>query len=363
MKREKIVGKIFGSITLNPRRMGQCTVSPVNTPFFEPKSCKIVCLDPSDPTKHCDLKIGAVLVGGSPQLSINELTPNETSMGIRPESIDLVNWSICSTVGLARELTISMYNPSDRQVVVFVCIDGIEHASLGYERYATDGMTKEEAAEYFTEQSAQSEATHNEWVLKCEARDEMIKIPWQQISSNEVKLGPLEQRVIPVFPTVSPFFEPNRFRLHGRRESDGQSVPFTVIDVFCGRELLYGSDVETLFNRAPRQRARSGNSALISQLASTIDALQEEQRPERPLLLEDIRGVLSSHMVGEDGWGDASWWPTISTLGLAKSMGVVVYNPWPIEISVSVELEGSAVTELNAECYGREEGDGSAAGH
>lgn len=126
----KRIDRVFGTAVIYPKTAGVCFVTPKTSPFFDPRRCKIACVDLDDPKAIQDIKIGAVTIGGSPQLGINVLTPDYESPGIRPDDIDLVNWSVFSSIGLSRELQMSLFNMCDRKIAVFVCVEGQNVQSL-----------------------------------------------------------------------------------------------------------------------------------------------------------------------------------------------------------------------------------------
>ena len=345
---KKIISKAFGSVTLKPRSVGVCTVVPPDFPYFEPKRCRIACLDARDPNRSMDLKIGAVTIGGSPQLAMNELTPSEGSPGLRPEDIDYVNWSVFSTVGLAREIQMSLYNPNDSEAVVFVCLEGFDVGDMDREFPDEDW-------------EARASRKHDRFLEAERAKNEVNTQGWAQLAGSEVELDPLEQRIIRIVPTVWPYFDPKRVRFHGHRSDTGARVPFTIVDVFCGSQVLYGTMVEELFvqrSQARQYRAQETPQELLRRLQQMVDTLTRYGRSGLEMLedrsstsaLEDARGMLSTHLVGRDGgWGDVSWWPILSTNGLKRALGVVAYNPWPFRIRASASLEGDAVASLECE--------------
>ncbi len=343
-KKEPIIRRAFGSVTINPRSPGVCVVTPPNSPYFQPKRCRIACVDLANPAVSLDLKIGAVTIGGSPQLAINELRPDEGSQGLRPADLDYVNWTVFSTPGLAREPQFVLYNPNDIQAAVFVCLEGFD----------VDDMNQEFPDDNWQER----ERERHQGFLDAERAQGKIEIgDRQHLSGQEIELDPLEQRIIKIVPTVSPYFEPKRVRFYGYKSGTSESVPFTVIDAFCGSQILYGTMVEDLFaqQKPVRRDSHESPQQLLKRLGEMVDTLTSygrsglemlEDRASRPAL-EDSRGMLTTHLVGERGWGDVSWWPTFSTSGLRRELGVVAYNPWPFRIRVSVSIEGDSVVELH----------------
>ena len=369
-KREKIISKAFGSITMNARSQLSCAVMPASTPYFEPKRCRVICIDPRDPNSHKDLKIGAVTVGGSPQIAINELSPDRKSAGLRPDDIDYVDWSIFSTPGLARELQFSLYNPNDIQVAVFICVDGWDVESEGYIVYPhpmSGSFSDQERARMLAEKAEAESVEEDRRKTKRWKESELLVMAGpsgdsQQVSGKEIELEPLEQRVIKISPTVSPYFDPRRIRFHGHRIDDGKKVPFAIIDAFCGDRVMYGTSLDDLFSQRTvgrRSYVQETPLQLMDRLQSMIatltlygkDGLAMRTESQAPAL-EDIRGMLTTHLVSHSGWGDVSWWPIFSTGGLKRELGIVVYNPWPFRIRASVSMDGIAMAELLPEPKG-----------
>lgn len=300
--------KAFSSVVIRPRSNAVCTVIPTVTPFFEPSRCHVACLDVENPSRHMDLKIGAATVGGSPQLAINSLVPNDETLCLHPKDLDNtdVNWLILSQPGLARELQFSLYNPNKIDVAVFICIDGWNVNSLDTGRH--DKYPK--------------------W-LKPAAYDSNSL---SMLSSEEICLEPFERRSAQLIPTVCPFFKPNRIRFHGRRIDNDDPVPFSVAEAYCGDRLLYGQ-IDGVFDQ----------SQSYSSILKNIESLITYRTPDKiiDLAREKICGMLTDHIASDaDGWGDVSWWPYFSTIGLGKHAAVIMYNPWPFRIRASVSLEG-----------------------
>lgn len=336
--KEKTKSKAFGSVFVSPDTATVLQIMPPRSPFFEPKRAQITCLHAEDPTRAMDLKIGSVTIGGSPQLAINALTPSRDSQGIRPEDLHCqnVNWSVFSTVGLARELQMSVYNPNREPVAAFVSLDGFDVHSL--DEY--DGFARFNKVE--------------------EGDGDIVD---RKISGNDIELEPFEHGVIRLIPTVSPFFEPKKIRFHGRGCDSGQRVPFTVVNAYCGDRLLYDarsmvdmidlllSDSNGLQNFSKTMKALGGSKwleSLVSGLCSDAGlsewgaSMDRELKKIRSQKKKNISGMLSSHISdGQDGWGCISWWPRISTLGMAQEAGILVYNPWPFRIRANATVAGN----------------------
>ncbi len=355
MKNKQIVNQAFGSVTIGANQMGVCVVHPPRTPFFEPKRCKIICLNLDDPREPLDLKIGAVTIGGSPQLAINTLTPMAGSTGIRPSDIDRVDWSIFSTIGLAREIQFSLYNPNDKRAAVFIYVEGVDVSSLRYDDVENDSRDMDAIDAERVKRIQEWDAAH---ASAGEPNDAMRR----KASSKEIEIEPFGQRVLSVESNVSPFFKPHRVRFHGHRLDDGKEVPFSIIDAFCGSEILYGSMmVSDLFSQQGAQPRnfveQESPQALIRRLATMVETLstygpgvlQKEQDEKLAAFqtFQDPKGMLTSHLAEANGWCDASWWPIGSSATLRREIGIVAYNPWSFSIRASVSMEGECLSNLD----------------
>jgi len=129
------VANILGGVN------GVVSVVPTVSPFFEPKAVYLFGIDPAAPGTNLRFTVGAVTVGGSPQLAINTLAPTGGAPGSPAEILSdvfnrsdeplLVNWSVFSTIGLARELQISVFNLNAvTPIRIFACIWGNAVSSL-----------------------------------------------------------------------------------------------------------------------------------------------------------------------------------------------------------------------------------------
>ena len=118
---------------------GVVSVVPTVSPYFEPKAVYLFGIDTAAPGTNTRFTVGAVTVGGSPQLAVNTLAP----VGGTPASPELlsdvfnrsdepllVNWSVFSTIGLARELQISVFNLNAVQISIYACVWGNAVTSL-----------------------------------------------------------------------------------------------------------------------------------------------------------------------------------------------------------------------------------------
>jgi len=115
------------------------TIEPTVSPYFEPRAIRLIGSDASRPSVSRRFFVGAVTVGGSPQLACNNLNPERIEDGalisdIFSRSRDplLLNWSVCSTVGLARDLEIHVYNPNGQELLISSCLWGNAVSSLAY---------------------------------------------------------------------------------------------------------------------------------------------------------------------------------------------------------------------------------------
>lgn len=132
--------QVAGSVNIGGTTAGVLSVVPTVSPFFEPKAVYLFGIDPDAPGTNLRFTIGAVTVGGSPQLAINTLTPAGGGVASPAELLSdvfnrsdeplLCNWSVFSTVGLARELQISLFNLNQQDIRVFACIWGNAVTSL-----------------------------------------------------------------------------------------------------------------------------------------------------------------------------------------------------------------------------------------
>jgi len=132
--------QVAGSADIVAGQPGVVSVVPTVSPFFEPKAVYLFGIDPAAPGTNLRFTVGAVTVGGSPQLAINTLTPGGGGAGSPAELLSdvfnrsdeplLVNWSVFSTIGLARELQISVFNLNAQDIRIFACIWGNAVTSL-----------------------------------------------------------------------------------------------------------------------------------------------------------------------------------------------------------------------------------------
>ena len=319
--------RAFGTQTVAARTAARIVIAPVDSPYFEPRRVRMLTVDPNDPSIEMDLKIGAVTVGGSPQLSQNVLDPGASSPGLHPSDLDRVKWSVCSTAGLARELQFEVFNPGDRAVAVFICIEGWALASI-------ENMPP-----------SAPKAEEDGWI--------------DHLASDGATLAPYEQRVLRVEPGVAPYFKPHELRFHGFRMDEGAAkVPFAIIDAFCGRQIMFGTSLDELFNQRAQHevpsRTRSSPTELLRELERQVsilttygrEGLRQEIDKRKVVVREDVRGMLTTLLEDpETGWMQVDW-PVFSINSLGRTMGIVAYNPWPFGIRVSMSVRGTPMSEL-----------------
>lgn len=128
--------QVAGSVIIAGDQPGVLSVVPTVSPFFEPKAVYLFGIDPDSPGTNFRFTVGAVTVGGSPQLAINTLTPTGAGAELLSDCFNradeplLVNWSVFSTIGLARELQMSLFNLNAQPIQVFAAIWGNAVTSL-----------------------------------------------------------------------------------------------------------------------------------------------------------------------------------------------------------------------------------------
>ena len=130
--------QVAGIATIAAATNGVVSVVPTVSPYFEPKAVYLFGIDPAAPGTNLRFTIGAVTVGGSPQLAINTLTPTGAAatgellsdVFNRSDEPLLVNWSVFSTVGLARVLQLSVFNLNATTIRIYACIWGNAVSSL-----------------------------------------------------------------------------------------------------------------------------------------------------------------------------------------------------------------------------------------
>lgn len=131
---QQVAGAI---IELDGTTPGVVSVLPTVSPYFEPKAVYLFGIDPNAPGTNLRFTVGAVTVGGSPQLAINNLAPAAGSTEVllsdvfnRSDEPLLCNWSVFSTSGLARELQVNLFNLNAGELNVYACVWGNAVSSL-----------------------------------------------------------------------------------------------------------------------------------------------------------------------------------------------------------------------------------------
>ena len=129
--------QVAGSADIAANSAGTVSVLPTVSPYFEPKAVYLFGISTAAPGTNLRFTIGAVTVGGSPQLAINTLTPTGVGAELlsdvfnRSDEPLLCNWSVFSTTGLARELQIQVFNlNANTELRVYACIWGNAVSSL-----------------------------------------------------------------------------------------------------------------------------------------------------------------------------------------------------------------------------------------
>jgi len=130
--------QVAGIATIAATTNGVVSVVPTVSPYFEPKAVYLFGIDPAAPGTNLRFTVGAVTVGGSPQLAINTLTPTGAAatgellsdVFNRSDEPLLVNWSVFSTVGLARELQLSVFNLNATAIRIYAAVWGNAVSSL-----------------------------------------------------------------------------------------------------------------------------------------------------------------------------------------------------------------------------------------
>ncbi len=109
--------QVAGSQNVVANTAGQITVVPTVSPYFEGKAIYMFGIDAAAPGTNLRFTVSDVSVGGAPQLAISGAA---TGMAGAAELLSdvfnrsdeplLISWAIFSTVALARQLTIDVFN-------------------------------------------------------------------------------------------------------------------------------------------------------------------------------------------------------------------------------------------------------------
>ena len=126
--------QVAGSVDVRGLTSGILKVVPTVTPFFEPRAVYIFGTELHRPSICRRFTVGAVTVGGSPQLAVNTCNPLGggaaspyeliSDVFCRPDQPLLVNWSVFSTATFDRELEIYLFNLNKEAIRVFACVWG-----------------------------------------------------------------------------------------------------------------------------------------------------------------------------------------------------------------------------------------------
>ena len=321
-------GYAFHTASIPPNVDMSLTVEPTDTPFFFPDKIRIKVLDAADPTIERDLRIGSVTVGGVPQLGINNLSHIDLGRAFHPDDLDgsSLSWLAFSARGRGRELQFHVRNPNADNVMAFIAIDGVCSTSMDIPGFEVSKSSSLRSGDFL-------------------------------FGSEEYNLLPGETKTLMVIPDFCEYVAPKLMRVHAHRIHDGAQVPVTIIDAFCGRELLIGgTPLQEFFDHtpSPRVNAEEHPRDLLSRLSRQIEKLEmggaqalKYSARKSSMCAEAPRGMLSTLMEGGDGWANVSHWPVCTTHGLGRELGIVVHNPWPTELRVSASLRGEVRKSLS----------------
>ena len=129
--------KLGNSIKVPGHSSAILKVIPTVSPYFEPRAIRLIGSALASPSTNRRFIVGAITVGGSPQLAINKIHPIESfEEGLLSDVFNrsydplLLNWSVFSTLKLARELEIHIYNLNEEEILVSACLWGNAVSSL-----------------------------------------------------------------------------------------------------------------------------------------------------------------------------------------------------------------------------------------
>lgn len=372
---------------VHAKSSGVINVFPDGYPYFEPHRIQFRSFDCTGRTfDDLDFKIGAAVVGGSPQMSINTLTPNEGSLGISSKDLDAINWAVFSTAGLARELQICVYNPHETDLLIYTCVEGRSVPSLNC--YASSpGETAAKNAEALIVEcshcgaSAGSPCRPSGKGSRSKNRGKPLKHPHRarkeamlaqrvtadpdtekaeesvvatQISSETIEIAPRGQRGVQIISSVAPYFRPSKSRVHAAINQT--EVPIVVVDILCGRQSILGGIFQALerLEDPGQPRLDDGPYEAMSRLRKYIVLMERdglagiernriEQAKNAPI--PEANGIPSSLLETSGGWHDVSSMPVFSTSGLGRPCHYLLYNPWPFTARVSVTVSGTPMYE------------------
>lgn len=122
--------KTGAAIEIPPNSRAEMLVIPQVSPWFEPKAVRLFGCYADDPSSQARYMVRDVRVGGSPQMpfigsreDFSKFPNQELISDVFDRSGDpsLVNWSVFSTIGLARELIFNLFNIDKSRKVIASC--------------------------------------------------------------------------------------------------------------------------------------------------------------------------------------------------------------------------------------------------
>lgn len=311
--RELLPERAFQTVWIGAGQSRVIHVQPPRSSYFQPRRFRISVFDPREPTGEKDLRIGAITVGGSPQLDINNKDPGTSSMAVHPRDLNdqEVDWSAFSVSGFARELQIFAHNPNHDGVFVFITVDGEGMSYIDHD-----------------EKRSRTSGRPDEGSDRAEPRE-----PLRLISSDEVELKPGETRCLMLLPSSAAYWHPYELRCYAHRTSDNAEVPFSMLDAFCGKYLLLGTTpLRELFDHAPIAQTHASDETareLLRKLGDKLNVLERygpqglrvAEGMKEPRFESDPRGLLSRMIESDGGFIDISDWPICSAAGLGQERG------------------------------------------
>ncbi len=124
------------TIRISGNSVGVLGIRPEVSPYFDPKAVRLYGVDAAKPSINRRFMVTAVEVGRTPQECVHRPRLASSEHGILSDVFNrskdplLVNWSVFSTMGLARELEIHVFNMNERDILVSSCIWGNSVSSL-----------------------------------------------------------------------------------------------------------------------------------------------------------------------------------------------------------------------------------------
>ncbi len=130
--------QVAGVIDVAAGVAGVVGITPTTSPYFEGKAVYMFGVDPLAFGTNLRFTVGSVDVGGAPQLAISSVPTG--GVNANPELLSdvfnrsdeplLITWAIFSTVALARQLTIDVFNPNAVNMRIFCVVWGNARDSL-----------------------------------------------------------------------------------------------------------------------------------------------------------------------------------------------------------------------------------------